>query len=273
MDEGCDSPVVVLACLIAEKTEARREEGLEIGTAKDMEQWHLVLVGPVGAIHHENVGIGALHLDLLPVGKEEALNAVVGVPLDFEDPVRRREIIQQGLNWTPAIQMFRLDLLPIIADVVGVEHGGRILLSERSQYVRWTRSSMCHCPNELSLSRCTLMILEMSPGTERWSMVVLRIGNLKPPSVIRRIVILALHPEDRQPEGTSCLACVRAPDCRLGSICLGLVALVIIARLDVGVVGSGPVDVEAIAMLHSTTSERTEGCFVGGISGIRRRFD
>ena len=79
--------MVVRLRFVAEETEACGKEGLQVGTAQDVQQRHLVLVGSVGTIHHQNVGIGELHLDLLIVGKEQALNAIVGVFLDIEDPL------------------------------------------------------------------------------------------------------------------------------------------------------------------------------------------
>ena len=71
--------MVILLCFIAEETEASGEEGLQIGTAEDVQKRHPVLVGSVGAIHHQNVGMGALQLDLLLVGEEQALETVVSL--------------------------------------------------------------------------------------------------------------------------------------------------------------------------------------------------
>src|SRR2546423_10939191 len=93
VEECRNSPMAVQLRFVAEETEACGEEGLQIGTAEDVQQRQPVLVGSVGAIHHQNVGIGALHLDLLLVGKEQVLDTVVGVSLDIEDPLRGGQII------------------------------------------------------------------------------------------------------------------------------------------------------------------------------------
>src|SRR5436190_1890809 len=93
VEECRNSPMVVQLRFVAEEAESCGEEGLQIGTAEDVQQRQPVLVGPVGAIHHQNIGIGALQLDLLLVGEEQVLDAVVGVSLDIKDPLRRGQII------------------------------------------------------------------------------------------------------------------------------------------------------------------------------------
>ena len=89
-------------------------------------------------------------------------------------------------------------------------------------------------------------------------MVVLRVGNLKLPSVIHQVVVLALHLEDYEPEGTSCRACGRASDCRLGFVVLGLVTFIIVTCLDCGLDRSRTILVEAVAVLHPMASQRVE---------------
>ena len=83
-------------------------------------------------------------------------------------------------------------------------------------------------------------------------------------------MVLALHLEDHQLEGTSSGACTGAPDCGFRSIRFGLVTLVVVTRLDIGRVWSCPIDVETVAMLHPVAFECLVSFFIGHVSVIWR---
>src|SRR2546423_3979800 len=108
----------------------------------------------------------------------------------------------------------------------------------------------------------------MRAGMKRWLMVMLGVGNLKPPLVVRLLILFCLHLEDHQLEGTSRLACTCTPDCRLGSVCPGLVTLITVTCLDSRVGWSRPIETEAVAMLHPMACQRVESFFVGSIRAI-----
>ena len=97
---------------------------------------------------------------------------------------------------------------------------------------------------------------------------MLGIGNLKLPLVVRLLIVFPLHLEDHQLEGTSCLACGRASNCRLGLICLGLITFIIVTCPDIRVGWSRPIEPEAVAMLHPMASQRVESFFIGSIRAI-----
>ena len=79
--------MVVGLRLTTKEAEACGEEGLQVCAAEYVQQWESIFIGAVCAVHQQYIRIGEQELDLLLMGEEEILYAIVVILLDSEEPV------------------------------------------------------------------------------------------------------------------------------------------------------------------------------------------